>query len=107
MKVGFIGLGHMGAGMARNLIKAGHEVTVYNRTPEKARALAGAGARLATSVSEACQGDAVITMLANDEAVESLVVGRSGVVSSLRSGALHVSSSTISVALSTRPLQLH
>ena len=97
----------MGAGMARNLIKAGHEVTVYNRTPEKARALAGAGAKLATSVSEACQGDAVITMLANDEAAESLVLGQEGVVSSLLSGALHVSSSTISVALSRRLLQEH
>ena len=73
MKVGFIGLGHMGTGMAMNLIKAGHEVTVYNRTPEKARALAAAGARLARRVSDASQGDAVMTMLANDEAVESVV----------------------------------
>jgi 3-hydroxyisobutyrate dehydrogenase-like beta-hydroxyacid dehydrogenase len=107
MKVGFIGLGHMGAAMARNLIKAGHEVTVYNRTPEKASALAAAGARVAPTVSEACQGDAVMTMLANDEAVESLVLGREGVLASLRPGALHISSSTISVALSERLSREH
>ena len=107
MKVGFIGLGHMGAGMAANLIKAGHEVTLYNRTPEKARALLGASAKVATSVPEASQGDAVVTMLANDAAVESVVLGPEGVLASLRPGALHVSSSTISVALSQRLSQEH
>ena len=107
MKVGFIGLGHMGAGMAENLIKAGHEVTVYNRTREKAAALVAAGARVARTVAEACQGDAVMTMLANDEAVQSVVLGRDGVVPTLRPGALHVSSSTISVALSQRLSEEH
>jgi 3-hydroxyisobutyrate dehydrogenase-like beta-hydroxyacid dehydrogenase len=107
MKVGFIGLGRMGAAMAQNLIKAGHEVTVYNRTPEKAGALAAAGARVARTVAEACQGDRVMTMLANDEAVQSIALGREGVVATLRPGALHVSSSTISVALSQRLSQEH
>lgn len=107
MKVGFIGLGNMGTAMAANLLKAGHEVTVYNRTAEKARPLAAKGAVIATSVSEACRGDAVMTMLANDEAVESLVLGPDGVRSSLRSGALHISSSTISVSLSQRLAREH
>jgi 3-hydroxyisobutyrate dehydrogenase-like beta-hydroxyacid dehydrogenase len=107
MKVGFIGLGRMGAGMAGNLIKAGHEVSVYNRTPEKAGALAARGAKVAATVAEACQGDAVMTMLSNDEAVETLVLGREGVLVSLRPGALHVSSSTISVALSQRLSREH
>lgn len=102
MKVGFVGLGHMGAAMAANLVKAGHEVTVYNRTPDKTRALAAAGAKVATRVAEASWGDAVMTMLANDEAVETLVLGTGGVIASLRPGALHVSTSTISVALSQR-----
>ena len=75
MKVGIIGLGRMGAGMAANLLKAGHEVTVYNRTPAKAEALVAQGAKAAASVADACRGDAVITMLANDEAVESVVLG--------------------------------
>jgi 3-hydroxyisobutyrate dehydrogenase-like beta-hydroxyacid dehydrogenase len=107
MKVGFIGLGHMGAAMAGNLLKAGHEVTVYNRTPEKAGALVARGAKVAATVAEACQGDAVLTMLANDEAVESVVLGRDGIAASLRREALHVSSSTISVALSRRLAQEH
>lgn len=107
MKVGFIGLGNMGAAMAVNLLKAGHEVTVYNRTPEKARALVAQGAKLAASVREACQGDAVVTMLANDEAVETVVLGSGGVVASLRPDAVHVSSSTISVVLSQRLAEQH
>ena len=102
VKVGFIGLGHMGAGMAANLLKSGHQVTVYNRTPAKAEALIAQGAKLADSVAAACVGDAAMTMLANDEAVESIVLGRDGVIGNLSPGALHVSSSTISVALSER-----
>jgi 3-hydroxyisobutyrate dehydrogenase-like beta-hydroxyacid dehydrogenase len=92
----------MGAGMAANLIKAGHEVIVYNRTPVKAGALAAHGAKTADSIAAACRGDAVVTMLADDEAVEQVVLGRGGVVASLSAGALHVSSSTISVAMSAR-----
>ena len=68
MKVGFIGLGHMGAGMAANLLRAGHTVTVYNRTAGKARALVEQGAHAAAQVADACRGEAVITMLADDAA---------------------------------------
>jgi 3-hydroxyisobutyrate dehydrogenase-like beta-hydroxyacid dehydrogenase len=73
MKVGFIGLGNMGAGMAARLVEAGHDVTVYNRTASKARALAERGARMARDVAEACCGEAVVSMLANDEAVAAVV----------------------------------
>jgi len=107
MNVGFIGLGRMGAGMAANLLKAGHHVTVYNRTPEKAAALVAQGAKLAARVSDACRGEAVITMLANDDAVESVASGKDGIVDSLPAGAIHVSSSTISVALSERLTEAH
>ena len=107
MKVGFIGLGRMGAGMAGNLLKAGHEVTVYNRTPDKTRALVTRGARVAATVSAACSGAAVVTMLANDDAVASVVLGPEGVVASLPAGSLHVSSSTISPALSRRMAEAH
>lgn len=100
MKVGLIGLGNMGSGMAANL--GGHEVTVYNRTPSKAQALVAQGARYAAQVADACQGDAVITMLADDSAVEGVVFGNVGLISNLRKGAIHISSSTISVALSER-----
>ena len=107
MDVGFIGLGRMGSGMTANLLKAGHKVTVYNRTAGKAEGLIAQGAKAAATAAEACEGDAVITMLANDEAVESIVLGRNGVLASLRPGALHVSSSTISVALAERLSQAH
>ena len=95
MKVGLIGLGNMGSGMAANLLKAGHELVVYNRTASKAQALVAQGARYAAQVADACQGDAVITMLADDGALESVVFGNAGVISNLRKGATHISSSTI------------
>ncbi len=107
MKIGFIGLGHMGSGMAARLITAGHEVTVYNRTPGKAGALAAKGAKVAQTIAEACQGAAVFTMLANDEAVESVVFAERGILASLPNGAIHISSSTISVLLSDRLEKAH
>lgn len=107
MKVGVIGLGNMGSGMAASLLKAGHEVTVHNRTPGKAQKLTEQGARYAASVAEACRGDAVITMLADDGAVEGVVFGDAGVAQSLPAGAIHISSSTISVALSERMAAAH
>ena len=73
MNVGFIGIGRMGAGMAANLLKAGHRVTVYNRTPGKARSLIAQGAHVAHSIGEACQGDAANTMLADDEAGQQFI----------------------------------
>ena len=73
MRVGFIGLGHMGSGMASSLLQAGHDVTVYNRTPARAGELVKKGAIAASRIAEACDADAVITMLANDAAVESVV----------------------------------
>jgi len=107
MNVGFIGLGRMGAGMVANLLKAGHHVTVYNRTPEKAAALVAQGAKAAALVSDASRGEAVITMLTNDDAVESVTFGKDGIVHSLPAGAIHVSSSTISVALSEKLAEAH
>jgi 3-hydroxyisobutyrate dehydrogenase-like beta-hydroxyacid dehydrogenase len=107
MKVGFIGLGHMGAGMAANLLRARHGVTVYNRTPSRARALVEQGAHAAAQVADACRGDAVITMLADDDAVEGVVFGKDGVIEVLGKGAIHVSMSTISVAFSERLAAAH
>jgi 3-hydroxyisobutyrate dehydrogenase-like beta-hydroxyacid dehydrogenase len=107
MKLGFIGLGRMGAGMASNLVKAGHEVTVYNRSAEKTRALVEQGAHVAARVADASKGDAVISMLADDDAVESVAFGDAGVVASLGRNAVHVSMSTISVAFSERLAAAH
>src|SRR5271156_2338910 len=107
MKVGFIGLGHMGSGMAANLLKAGHQVTVYNRTLAKVEPLVAQGAKAAASVADACRGHAIVTMLANDEAVASITLGEGGIIASLPKGAIHISSSTISVALSEELAKAH
>jgi 3-hydroxyisobutyrate dehydrogenase-like beta-hydroxyacid dehydrogenase len=107
MKLGFIGLGHMGTGMAARLLKAGHQVTVFNRTPSKLDVLVAQGAKAAADIAEACRGDIVVTMLANDDAVEKIVFGDCGVLASLGPDALHISSSTISVALSARLTAAH
>lgn len=105
--VGFIGLGNMGSAMATRLLEAGFDVTVYNRSPGKAEALAARGATVATTVAQACAGDVVITMLANDDALDAVVTGEAGVLATLRGGATHVSSSTISAALSKRLTAAH
>ena len=99
MKIGFIGLGRMGSGMAANLIKAGFDVTVFNRDAQKAESLVQKGAHLARSITEAAQADVVITMLANDAAVRDVVLDEEGIVASLQPGAIHMSMSTVSVAL--------
>jgi 3-hydroxyisobutyrate dehydrogenase-like beta-hydroxyacid dehydrogenase len=97
----------MGTGMALNLLRAGHELTVYNRTPGKVQALVSQGARAVADVADACRGDVVITMLSDDGVVEGVTFGNNGVLASLRSGAIHVSMSTISVALSERLAAAH
>jgi 3-hydroxyisobutyrate dehydrogenase-like beta-hydroxyacid dehydrogenase len=107
MKLGFIGLGQMGVGMAARLLKAGHELAVHNRSPGKAESLAAQGAKVADDVAAACGGDAVFTMLADDAAVESASFGPKGIVASLAPGAVHICSATISVALSERLLEAH
>src|SRR5579864_2620684 len=102
MDAGLIGLGKMGPGIAKSLLRAGHRLTVYNRTRTRAEALRGDGAIVAASVAEACRNDIVFTMVADDAALEGLVFGEGGILASLPRGGVHVSLSTISVALSDR-----
>jgi 3-hydroxyisobutyrate dehydrogenase-like beta-hydroxyacid dehydrogenase len=111
MRIGFIGLGNMGAEMAGNLLKAGHEVTAYNRSSDKVDALVAQGAKRADTVANACGGDVVFTMLADDTAVSHVAFGdddlAGGILDSLNPGAVHVSSSTISVALAKQLARAH
>jgi 3-hydroxyisobutyrate dehydrogenase-like beta-hydroxyacid dehydrogenase len=102
MDIGFIGLGLMGAGMAANLVRAGNQVTVFNRTRAKTEPLVAMGARAAARAGDVCCGDAVITMLADDDAVADVAFGEGGLIATMPAGALHISCSTISVALSER-----
>jgi 3-hydroxyisobutyrate dehydrogenase-like beta-hydroxyacid dehydrogenase len=107
MKTGFIGLGRMGSAMAANLVKAGHDVTVFNRSPEKRRALLELGAHEATRIADACHREVVITMLADDTALTNVALANGGVIESLPKGAIHISMSTISVSLSKDLAQAH
>lgn len=107
MNLGVIGLGKMGTGIARSLLRAGHAVTVYNRSREKAEALRAEGGLVAASVREACSGEIALTMVADDAALEAVAFGEGGVLASLAKGALHVSASTTSVALAERLAKEH
>ena len=102
MEIGFIGLGRMGSGMAANLQRAGHSLTVYNRSPGKDRDLVRAGARRADTIGDACRADVVFTMLSDDRALEAVAYDDAGILARLRAGAVHISSSTISVELAER-----
>ena len=103
MKLAFIGLGKMGAAMARNLLRAGYDVAVYNRSRDKAEALAPEGARVAGTPAAACEdAEAVLTMLADDAAAEGVVFGADGIAGALAKDAVHVSHSTIGTAMARR-----
>jgi 3-hydroxyisobutyrate dehydrogenase-like beta-hydroxyacid dehydrogenase len=113
MKIAFLGLGKMGSPMASRLLAAGQTLTVWNRTLARAEALAGDGVTVAGTPAEAVRSaDAVLTMLFDDAANEGVLFGgddsgRDGVLGALPPGALHVSFSTISVALSERLTEEH
>lgn len=99
-KIGFIGLGTMGAPMASNLLKQDYEVTVYNRTDEKCRPLAEQGASTAPTPREASQeADVIITMVSNDDSVRDVYYGENGILSSLTEGMTVIDCSTVSPAL--------
>ena len=108
MRIGFLGLGNMGSAIAANLKRASHEVTVWNRSAEKARPLVELGAALAaTPKAAATERDVVFSMLADDAALDSVMTGVNGLVAGLKPGALHVSMSTIAVATAERLAATH
>ena len=106
MDVGFIGLGSMGRAMASNLIKAGHSLRVWNRTPAAAKDLVAAGARAVHSPGEAFAADVVITMLADDAAIREIVLDK-GALDGAKAGTVHVNMATISVALAQELVAIH
>jgi 3-hydroxyisobutyrate dehydrogenase-like beta-hydroxyacid dehydrogenase len=103
MKLGFIGLGAMGAPMATNLLRSGHELAVWNRSPERAVPLVEAGARRADSPADAASGTrATILMVTNAEAVHEVLFGEKGVVQGLPAGAAIINMGTIGAPATTR-----
>jgi 3-hydroxyisobutyrate dehydrogenase-like beta-hydroxyacid dehydrogenase len=108
MKVGVYRPRSMGSAMARNLIKAGHTVVVYNRTRSRAEELQTRGAKVAGTPGEAATAaEVLITMLGDDRALEDAMLGPGRALQSLPAGAVHVGMSTISVALSRRLVAAH
>ena len=108
MNIAFLGLGQMGIGMAANLIKAGHNLTLYNRSRGKAAHLIALGASEAETPAQAVQSaQFAFTMVAADDALETVTYGDHGILSALPKDAIHISSSTISVALSEKLTLAH
>lgn len=108
MKISFIGLGSMGSPMARNLIKAGHSLTVYNRTRSRAAEFQSLGGKIAATPGEAASNaEVLITMLADDHAVEEVILAPGDALNALPSGKIHISMSTISVDMSLRLAVAH
>lgn len=106
--IGFIGLGSMGRPMANNLLAAGFDLRIYNRTPGKAVDLIASGARaVATPVEAVVPGGIVVTMVANDAALEAVTLGVEGIASGLGSGGVHLSMSTVSPQLARRLADVH
>lgn len=106
MQVAFIGLGTMGAAMAANLVKAGHQVRGWNRSPEPVATLAAAGGVAAASAVDAARGaEVLITMLADDQATRAVVDAQ--VLGALAQGAIHVNMATVSLAFTQEMVALH
>src|SRR5437660_4950505 len=101
--ISYLGLGTMGSGMASNLLKAGYEVTVWNRSAEKCEPFARKGARVADTPADAARDvDLVIYMLSNDQAVEEVVFGSKGILSGIKEGQVAMDMSTVLPAMSSR-----
>ncbi len=108
MKVGFIGLGRMGAAMADRILGGGHEIAVYNRTPSKCADLVGRGAKHAETIAAAASfGEVVVTMLENDKALASIVHHSGGLLESIPKGGIHLAMGTHSVALIAELTEAH
>jgi 3-hydroxyisobutyrate dehydrogenase-like beta-hydroxyacid dehydrogenase len=105
MNIGFIGLGAMGRGMAANLLRAGHPLRVWNRSPQPVQELAAQGAQAADSAAEAAAVDVLFTMLADDASTRAVLEG--GALDALAPGSIHVNMATVSVAFAREMAQLH
>jgi 3-hydroxyisobutyrate dehydrogenase-like beta-hydroxyacid dehydrogenase len=107
-RIGFIGLGSMGQPMAGNLLDAGYELHAYNRTASKAEPLVARGAKQAAHPGDVAEpGGIVITMVANDHALEEIVLGEAGILERLAPGGIHVSMSTVAPATAARLAERH
>jgi len=107
MNLGVIGLGMMGRGIAQSLLRAGHRVTVWNRTPSRFEELQSQGALIAPTPADACKDGVVITCLSDDDAVTAVVFADHGITSAVAAACIHISMSTISLGLIARLSEAH
>jgi len=106
MNVGFLGLGQMGKAIALNLLRAGHRLCVWNRSPGPAQELAAAGAQVAARPPDTARAEVLMTMLADDE-VERAVLLEQHVLEAAAPGLVHVNLATVSVAFAKELARLH
>jgi len=108
MKVAFIGLGSMGAPIARHILEAGHDLTVYNRTESKAKPLLDAGAQWADSPRQVVRdAECLVTMLSDDMALNAVLMGEGGALEGMEKDTVHVSMSTLSVEYAQQVFDYH
>lgn len=108
MNIGFIGLGRMGQGMAHLLIKAGHDLAVFDMYPEQAKTLVDASARLASSVADACQDrELVISMLPSDAVLQAVATADDGLIAGMQPGAIHAVMGTHGIDMIRRMTSMH
>jgi 3-hydroxyisobutyrate dehydrogenase-like beta-hydroxyacid dehydrogenase len=106
MRIGFIGLGRMGRGMAERLLEHGHALTVWNRTPQTAEPFGARGATVARHPRETLAADVVITMLADDEALEAVWIAEP-LITELRAPTIHLNMASVSLRMAHRLAALH
>src|ERR1700747_2489198 len=107
-KIAYLGLGTMGSGMASNLLKAGYELTVWNRSAEKSEPFVRKGASVADTPADAVRDvDLVVYMLSNDHAVEEVVVGANGILDEIKQGQIAIDMSTVLPETSLRELEAY
>ncbi len=106
MKLGFVGLGQMGQAMAGRLLEAGHELVVYNRSPAPAQALAARGARIAADARGVLGAEVIVTMLADDAAVEAVWI-HGGLIREMPAACVHANMATVSLRMGERMARLH
>jgi len=107
-KIAYLGLGTMGSGMASNLLKAGYQLTVWNRSAEKCKPFARKGARVADTPADAARDvDLVMYILSNDEAVEDVVLGANGILRGIQEGQIAIDMSTVLPETSLRELEAY
>ena len=107
MEVGLIGGGRTAAAIAENLLAAGHQLTIFNPPPKKGQDPAPTGATIAKRLRDACNADAVITVLTSDQRVEEVVLSDGGLAAAMPAGAIHICMSTIGIELSRRLAAAH